>query len=674
MRSWRCGGVGCVRRSGTTVPADYARSAADHCEHPRLDHVGCCILSFGSHSRCVRGSRRSPSNRTPHPSASTLPLPRRRTQMSALEQRRGKTAAAGGRSSLSPAHSGSDDDDDAQPNSNYNSDSDNGKNNARRASKRQGRANSGGGGLSAKAALDFVQLLVFVAVMLQALTLFVSYHSLLAGQHAAKVDAGLESSVAALAQAQARMEARIEQIAVAASITKAPAPAAAAQRAATPAPVAAAPIAAEPAVPRRKPAVVTPAPAAASAAAAKPTEVTELVETDSTVATGATTSAEEVDAAQDEEEEVEIVDVAALYKDATGAIDHAKLDRLLEEVQRMRLESLGVDAGAGEAALDELDRPLSSGAVDALGGNRMMQLTPRDLAQLRPSRGEGRTDALLRSLGQLSPAGLPRDIAVVSSPSNPSERHVVAARAIRAGEYFFRIPQRQLLTSLVAEESPLGQMLHQSEIEIDELVFTAVFVLWEKLFRDNTTSSSASGSSSGGGGFRAWVDALPLDYSFMAASMPSTPDSLGLIAGTLAAEQTREYQLLFRTEYLTLCHALAAVDWGQRVSLAHWVWARVAVVSRAFGIDVHRIKRDENGQPVRAGGQAETEAEAEADSVQYELESLHLTAMCAGDLLNHEGETRKIDAIWGWNQATAEFAFKASRDIPKGAVIHTTYG
>jgi len=304
----------------------------------------------------------------------------------------------------------------------------------------------------------------------------------------------------------------------------------------------------------------------------------------------------------------------------------------------------------------------------------MIQLTTRDLAQLRPARGEGRTDALLRSLGQLSPAGHPRDIAVVSSPSNPSERHVVAARRIRAGEYFFRIPQRRLLTSLVAEESPLGQMLHQSEIEIDELVFTAVFVLWVKLFETNNTATA--GSSSGSSGFRAWVDALPLDYSFMAASMPSTPESLGLISGTLASEQTREYQLLFRTEYLTLCHALAAVDWGQRVSLAQYVWARVAVVSRAFGIDVHRIRRDVNGQPVRAGGQADAEAEAEADgdSVEYELESLHLTAMCAGDLLNHEGETRKIDAIWGWNQATAEFAFKASRDIPEGAVIHTTYG
>jgi hypothetical protein len=49
--------------------------------------------------------------------------------------------------------------------------------------------------------------------------------------------------------------------------------------------------------------------------------------------------------------------------------------------------------------------------------------------------------------------------------------------------------------------------------------------------------------------------------------------------------------------------------------------------------------------------------------------------MCSSSLARSVSCCRlQIDAIWGWNEKTHQFAFKAVRDIPANTVIHTTYG
>ena len=63
-----------------------------------------------------------------------------------------------------------------------------------------------------KSSLDFVQVLVFACVMLQALTLFVSYHMLQSVQHGEKVQAGMQASLAHLTAQNTILAQRVAQM------------------------------------------------------------------------------------------------------------------------------------------------------------------------------------------------------------------------------------------------------------------------------------------------------------------------------------------------------------------------------------------------------------------------------------------------------------------------------
>ena len=168
------------------------------------------------------------------------------------------------------------------------------------------------------------------------------------------------------------------------------------------------------------------------------------------------------------------------------------------------------------------------------------------------------------------------------------------------------------------------------------MIWMSVFLLYDKLTPDSE--------------WKPWIAMLPNSYAHMPQLMHDSADELGLINHTLALEWVREYQLQFRVEYLDLAAGFAALDeelaatpggseeepwWFGQFSLAQYVWARCAVLSRAFGIDVHQVKRDDEGEPMMA--QSSTVMQNEHGQ---ELEPLHVTAMLGADHQPREREPK----------------------------------
>lgn len=562
--------------------------------------------------------------------------------------------------------------------------------------------------MSTKNALDFIQVLVFAVVMMQAMTLFVSYHMLLATQHEATVNAAIQGTIGSMQGGIARIEHAMAAIPTTATATVS---------AATPASAREWGVALKPlearlealsaqieslsskvaSIPRSSPSAVSASgkdAAAAPAATELETPDPEIVKLGLDVDSDPPASfSEDADAGADDSA-LPRSHVEALYMDAHRVINHAKLERLI-----LRLHQ---NSSAAAAEEDSEDNALLSPITgeNKPQGNAHMILTPADLAMLhryrnwtltplqagsKPVPRDGgptfnQTHAIMLAVGQAG-EGVTSDIAI--EEPHRDDRTVVAARDIVAGEYFFRVAQPLLLTSIVVANSPLGRHLAAVEFERDDMVWMAAFVLFEKVHRGPQSR------------WAAWIATLPNDYSFMPITYDARDDiqGLGLMAGTLAAEWAKEYQLLFRQEYVGLSHALAdfkpakvsfpsgsgaapAVERFTDFSFAQYVWARLVLLSRAFGVDIQTLRRDpETHQPVPAGGLYSADGTPIPQTASgLLLDPLHLTVMAPLDLANHQSEGRKVDSIWGWNEATKEFAFKATRGIQKGSTIHTTYG
>jgi len=304
----------------------------------------------------------------------------------------------------------------------------------------------------------------------------------------------------------------------------------------------------------------------------------------------------------------------------------------------------------------------------AVEGNAGMRLTAEEYAALHAYRnftvspaGEiidggsslNQTEVLLRSIGQLGPSGETVDLVVQqNNPLDHDDRTVVSGRFIHEGEYFWRIPLNLILTSFAVDDSPIGHALMEAQVERDEMLWLGVFILFEKFNKYSP--------------WKFLLDTWPRTYDHMPTLLSN--EELDLISGTVAKEWIETYQKDHRSEYQVLCEVLdgAGLNFSNRFTFAQFIWARNAVNSRAFSLHVSRNDMTSSEQRQRNKERGE---EYEDDD-----EKVHINAIIPADLVNHEGETRKIDCIWGYNLKTQEFAFKAVRDIPPGTVMHTTYG
>jgi hypothetical protein len=367
-----------------------------------------------------------------------------------------------------------------------------------------------------RTAINFTQLLVFGCLMLLGLNLFIAYHNMLITQPIlfqleTQVPA-IESAVEALATQLEELQQAIEQLREGGF---------------------------------------------SSADVETPQDTTELIETE-----------EAEPPAEPEEDDSSAPFTTDYISSEDWSIDYEALDKLI-------LQQMGRDIAEAEAK------------TAYWGGNNMMLLTPEDIAALNvyqnwsqtvhadgsitasnAGSSHNRTAVFLLTIGQLDPITLtPRDIILLNPDS--ADRIAVASRAIKKDEVFWRADRKHCLTTQIAEESDVGQVLKDHPRLGDEMIVLTVFLLYERT--QNPRSP-----------LKFWYDMLPASFAFMPTMY--SPDDLTMIENTLAADQIFQYQLNYREEYLALSVALE--DFARKFSFAQYCWARYAIATRAFDVSM----------------------------------------------------------------------------------------
>jgi histone-lysine N-methyltransferase SETD3 len=154
-------------------------------------------------------------------------------------------------------------------------------------------------------------------------------------------------------------------------------------------------------------------------------------------------------------------------------------------------------------------------------------------------------------------------------------RGVHALGDIQADEVVLYVPLRMIMTSEVARASPIGVQITQANIELrSKHSYLAAYLLEER----------AKGEASP---WAPYINTLPTKF----ANVPLffTEPELGWLQGSFTLNKIADRVESLAAEYDTLCRALPAF---RAHSYADFVWARLAVITRIFGLQVGGVKTD----------------------------------------------------------------------------------
>lgn len=200
-------------------------------------------------------------------------------------------------------------------------------------------------------------------------------------------------------------------------------------------------------------------------------------------------------------------------------------------------------------------------------------------------------------------------------------RGVQAARRIGSGEVVLRIPHRCLLTRESAQSSAIGQKLTAAGIiPPTSHTWLAAYLLQER---------GASASP-----FRPYLDLLPASHPHIPLLFDAR--DLSFLRGSFTLHRIREKKETLAREYHYLTRAIPAL---RAFSYEQFVWARLTVLTRVFGITIAGLK---------------TQA-----------------LVPVADLLNH-AQPRQTN--WGYVDSTNGFAMTALREFSPGDEVHDSYG
>ena len=201
-------------------------------------------------------------------------------------------------------------------------------------------------------------------------------------------------------------------------------------------------------------------------------------------------------------------------------------------------------------------------------------------------------------------------------------RGVRAGQDIADGSAALVIPRSLLITTEVAEASPIGQAILAIEGELvsPDHSLLAAYLLEER--------------RRGGSPFAPYLDTLP--ESFPTHPLFFSDDEMAWLRGSYATAKVGERRRSIDRDYAAISSKVQAFRAFSREELA---WARVAVSSRVFG--------------VRIGGVA-TQA---------------LVPMA--DMLNHAPSP---EVHWAYDDEANAFLMKAARAIAKGTAVRDSYG
>lgn len=204
--------------------------------------------------------------------------------------------------------------------------------------------------------------------------------------------------------------------------------------------------------------------------------------------------------------------------------------------------------------------------------------------------------------------------------SADGDRGARALGPIAADEAVLEVPLRFILTSEVARASEIGRRIAASGVELRSgHTWLASYLLQEK---------SAAGSF-----WRPYLDTLPQTF-------PRVPlfhkEELPLLEGSHALARILDRRRALAAEHQDLCRCVPGFA---RFSLDEFVWARVAVVTRVFGIEIRGEKTD--------------------------------ALVPMADMLNHR---RPRETSWGFDDERAAFVIHALQGFAAGDPVHDSYG
>jgi histone-lysine N-methyltransferase SETD3 len=200
------------------------------------------------------------------------------------------------------------------------------------------------------------------------------------------------------------------------------------------------------------------------------------------------------------------------------------------------------------------------------------------------------------------------------------ERSVLTVADVASGEAVLQIPRSHLLTQQLARSSDIGRLI-QSHVNPDnEELYLASFLLQEKHRPDSF--------------WKPYVDSLPEAFPHLPLFFSEEERALleGSFVQTLLAFQVQS----LGQEYALLCQKVPGYE---RFSLDDFVWARLSVSSRTFGLQV--------------GG----------------LQGRCLVPLA--DMLNHR---RPPDVLWDTSEDGQFFVMTAQNAVATGMEIHDSYG
>ena len=270
------------------------------------------------------------------------------------------------------------------------------------------------------------------------------------------------------------------------------------------------------------------------------------------------------------------------------------------------------DVAGIEKALAELNRTLSA-----------LKLTPSQLTStLNPD-----TDRFDRMIQWMSDGGA-RFPKLYLQWYSDDYRGVHCLTRIPADEQILFVPHDMIVTSAVAMDSPIGRAIQAANIELrSKHSFLAAFLLAEK----------AKGAASY---WRPYIDSLPQHY----ANMPLffKEPLLAHLTGSFTLAKIKDRIDSLRTEYDNLCAAVAEF---RHFTHAEFVWARLVVITRIFGLFIRGHKTD--------------------GLVAY------------ADMLNHKkasADHADTDTKWTFDDGLNGFIITTLKPIQRGDQVFDSYG
>jgi len=201
-------------------------------------------------------------------------------------------------------------------------------------------------------------------------------------------------------------------------------------------------------------------------------------------------------------------------------------------------------------------------------------------------------------------------------------RATFASQKIDQYDTIMQIPQSFILTSNIALKSSICQKVVDAKVDVrSKHTFIALYLLQE---RDRGSDSW----------WYPYINILPKHFRNIPLFLSG--DELGKLKGSMAVQKIKDRHTSITNEYRNLCKHVSCVN---KWSYEDFVWARLVVITRIFGLVIDGVKTD------------------------------GLVPMA--DMINHK---RPRETRWTFDQFKSGFVVTALKNIACGEQIFDSYG